>query len=134
MPGSGTSTFADPDEFQASLREARLDVVLTARGAFRARLTSVTLHQLHLLRSEEELPRIAYVSLGSALVFVGFAERADPPMIWDGVELQPGEIIIHSRAERFHQKTTGPCRWCLIGVAPDHLGQYGAALSGKALS
>jgi AraC-like DNA-binding protein len=133
MPGGGTSTFTDPNDYQANLREARLDLVLTGAGGFRARLTWATLHQFHLLRSEEELPRIAYVSLAPELVFVGFTERADPPMLWDGDELQPGEIIIHSRAEQFHQRTTGPSRWCLIGVAPDHLGQYGAALSGRPL-
>jgi AraC-like DNA-binding protein len=134
MPGSGTSTFIDPDDYQASLRQARLDLLVTGRGAFNARLTWATLHHLQVLRSEEDLPRIAYLSLAPGLVFVGFATRPDPPMLWAGVELQTGDIIFHSRGERFHQRTTGPCSWSLVGLAPEHLERYGGALSGKALS
>ena len=134
MPGSGTGTFIDPDDYQASLRHARLELLITGRGAIKADLTWATLHHLQLLHSEEDLPRIAYVSLAPALVFVGFATRPDPLMRWGGAELQTGDIVFHSRGERFHQRTTRPCGWSLLGVAPEHLERYGEALSGKALS
>jgi hypothetical protein len=45
---------------------------------------------MQLLRSEEDLPRIAYVSLEPTLVFVGFVTRPDPPMLSGGAELQTG--------------------------------------------
>jgi AraC-like DNA-binding protein len=134
MPESGTGTFIDCDNYEASLSHLRIDLLVTARGAFNARLTWATLHHLQLLHSEEDLPRIAYVSLAPSLVFVGFATRPDPPMLWGGGELKTGEIILHSRAERFHQRTTGPCGWSLVGMAPEHLERYGEALSGKTLS
>src|SRR5215471_8698238 len=109
MPGSGTSTFIDPDDYQASLDRVPLDLLLvTSRGEFKAGVTSARLNHLYLLSSEEYFPRIAYVSLSPALVFVGFPTRSSPPIIWSGVELHPGEIVLHSRAERFHQRTTGP--------------------------
>jgi hypothetical protein len=82
MPGSGTGTFIDPDDYQASLRQARINLLVTPQGAFNARLTWATLHNLQLLHSEEDMPRIAYVSLAPALVFVGFMTRLDPPMLW----------------------------------------------------
>jgi AraC-like DNA-binding protein len=134
MPGSGTGTFIDPDDYQASLRHVQIDLLVTSQGAFNAHLTWATLHHLQLLHSEEDLPRIAYVSLAPALVFVGFATRPNPPMLWDGVELQTGDIIFHSRGEQFHQRTTGPSGWSLLGVIPEHLVRYGEALSGKTLS
>ena len=134
MPGSGTGTFIDADDYQASLRQARIKLLVTPQGAFNAHLTWVTLHHLQVLRSEEDVSRIAYVSLDPALVFVGFAARPDPPMLWGGQELQPNEIIFHSRGERFHQRTTGPCSWSLVGLAPHHLERYGSALNGKPLS
>jgi len=134
MPGSGTSTFIDPDDYQASLRQARIDLLVTSQGAFKAHLTWATLHHLQLLHSEEDLPRIAYISLAPTLVFVGFATRSDPPMRWAGGEPQTRDLIFHSRGERFHQRTTGPCSWSLVGLAPGHLERYGGALSGKALS
>jgi AraC-like DNA-binding protein len=135
MPGSGTCTFIDPDDYQASLDRTPLDLLLvTARGEFRACVTSARLHHLYLLRSEEEVPRIAYISLAPSLVFLGFAARSSPPMVWGGVELQPGEIVFHSLAERFHQRTAGPCSWGLVGIAPARLQRYTEAVSGKAFA
>ena len=134
MPGSGTGVFIDPDDYQASLRSVRVDFLVTYQGEFKAHLTWATLHHLQLLRSEEDLPRIAYVSLAPELVFVAFATRPNPPILWGGEELQTGEIIFHSRGERFHQKTTGPCSWSLLGLTPGHLEKYGGALIEKPLS
>jgi AraC-like DNA-binding protein len=134
MPGSGTGTFIDPDDYRASLRQVRIDLLAISQGALKAKLTWATLHHLQLLHSEEDLPRIAYVSLAPGLVFVGFATRPDPPMFWGGVELQTGDIIFHAQGERFHQRTTGPCSWSLLGLAPEHLEAYGSAVNGKPLS
>jgi AraC-like DNA-binding protein len=134
MPGSGTGTFIDSGDYQASVSHLRIDLLVTSQGAFNARLTWATLHHLRLLHSEEDLPRIAYVSLDPALIFVGFTTRPDLPMRWGGVELQTGDLIFHSPGERLHQSTTGPCSWNLVGLAPVHLERYGRALSGKALA
>jgi AraC-like DNA-binding protein len=134
MPGSGTGTFVDLDDYQASLHQARIDLLATSQGSFNAHLTWATLHRLQLLHSEENLPRIAYISLAPTLVFVGFATRPDPPMFWGGVELQTGDIVFHGRGERFHQRTTGHCGWSLVGLAPEHLEKYYEALSGTPLS
>jgi AraC-like DNA-binding protein len=134
MPGSGTGTFIDPDDYLARFNHVRIDLLATSQGALKADLTWATLHRLQLLRGEEDLPRIAYVSLDPTLVFVGFAARPGTSMLWGGVELQTGDLIFHSRGERFHQRTTGPCSWSLVGLAPEHLERYGGALSGKPLS
>ena len=54
MPGSGTSTFIDPDDYQASLNRVPLDLLLvTSRGEFKASVTSARLNHLYLLRSED---------------------------------------------------------------------------------
>jgi AraC-like DNA-binding protein len=134
MPGGGTSTFIDPDDYQAGFTHVRIDLLATSQGALKANLTWATLHHLQLLHSEEDLPRIAYVSLAPTLIFVGFATRPNPPMLWGGGELQTGDMIFHSRGERFHQRTTGPCSWSLLGLAPQLLASYYEALCGKALS
>jgi AraC-like DNA-binding protein len=134
MPGSGTGAFTDSDDYRASLNHVRIDLLATSRGAFNAHLTWATLHRLQLLHGKENLPRIAHISLAPALVFVGFAMRPNPPMFWGGVELQTGDIIFHSRGERFHQRTTGPSSWSLLGFVPEHLERYCEALSGKPLS
>lgn len=133
MPGSGTRTFIDPDDYQASLRQAGIDLLVTSPGAFKARLTWTELDHLHLIRSQEELPRIAYLSLPPALSFVAFPTQSDPPPLWGGMELRSGDIMFHSRGERLHQRTRGPCFWSLITLAPRYLEDYGRALSGREL-
>ena len=60
MPGSVTSVFSEPDDFEAALRkEGARGLLVTGRGQFRARLTQITLHRLRLLHGEEQLSRIA---------------------------------------------------------------------------
>jgi hypothetical protein len=135
MPGSGTSTFIDPDDYQANLSPTPLDIRLINGGReFKARVTSVRLHEVDLLRSEEDFPRIAYISLAPALVFVGFVARSSRPIVWGGVELQPQELVLHNPGERFHQRTAGPCSWGLIGLAPAQLARYGEIVTGRALA
>jgi AraC-like DNA-binding protein len=134
MPGSGTRTFLDPDRYEASLRQAQVELVITSQGSFRARLTWAELHHLQLLRCEEDFPRIGYVSLAPQLVFVGFPAHSNPLPVWRGKELQVGDIMFHSRGERLHQSTLGPSTWSLIALDPVQLDNYGRALSGKPFS
>ncbi len=131
MPGSGMRTFLDPDYYAASLRQAQLELVITSRGEFKARLTWAELHHLQLLRCEEDFPRIAYLSLTPRLVFVAFPAPSVSMPVWRGTELQVGDIMFHSRGERLHQSTSGSSIWSLIALDPVQLDNYGRALSGK---
>src|SRR5207245_565830 len=129
-----TGTFLDPDHYEASLRQAQLELVITSQGSFRARLTWAELHHLQLLRCEEDFPRIGYVSLAPRLVFVGFPAHCGPLPVWGGRELQAADIMFHSRGERLHQSTPGPSIWSVIALDLVQLDRYGRALSGKPLS
>jgi len=133
MPGSGTCSFVDPDDYQASLHQAQIDLIVTYLGEFKARLTWARLDNLHLLRCQEDLSRIGYLSLASELVFVAFAMHTDTAPLWRGVEVKSGQIMFHSRGERLHQRTRGPCLWSVIALAPAYLDNYSRALTGQAL-
>src|SRR5208282_1721177 len=64
MPGSVTSVFSEPEDFQTALREdGMLGMLIIGRGRFQARLTQITLHRLRLLAAEEHLSRIAFVTV-----------------------------------------------------------------------
>ena len=134
MPGSGTRTFLDPDRYEAGLRQAQLDVFIISGGGFKARFTWAELHNLQLLRSEEDLSRIAYVALPPQLVFVSFPTGSSPLPVWRGTELQTGEVMFHSRGERLHQWTSGPSVWNLIAMNPAKLEHYARALNGSSLA
>jgi AraC-like DNA-binding protein len=62
MTENGTATFANPDDYQAGIDGASVNFIVTGGGDFKARLTWLNLHHLHVLRGCENLPRIAFIS------------------------------------------------------------------------
>jgi len=134
MPGSGTRTFLEPDHYEASLRQAQIEILIALSPQFKARLTWAELHDLEVLRCEEDLPRVAYLCLSPQLSFVTFPAHSGPLPVWGGTELRPGEIVFHGRGERRHQSTPGSFVWNVIALDPLQLEKYGRALSGKPFS
>jgi len=134
MPGSGTRTLLEPDHYEASLRQTRIEILIALTSKFKARLTWAELHDLQVLRCEEDFPRVAYVCLGPQLSFVTFPAHSEPLPVWGGTELRPGEIVFHGRGERRHQSTPGSFVWNVIALDPVQLEQYGRALSGRPFS
>src|SRR5438105_15111348 len=104
MPCSGTKTFADPDDYQANFRGAGINLVFTKPGTFQARLTWVELSHLHLVCAEENLPRIAYISLPPSRVFTSFPGNSASRPLWSGVELHSGELIFPALGWRAHER------------------------------
>jgi AraC-like DNA-binding protein len=133
MPRSGTTRFTDAEDYQAGIGGAKVNLVFSCQRDFEARLTWVELSHLQLFRSQENLARVASVSLMPERVFVAIPTRDNPPPICDGVEVQPGNIVFHSLGERVHQRTRGPSQWGLISLAPEHLAACSKALTGIGL-
>jgi len=133
MPGSGTHTFLDPDHYEASLRRAQIEFIITCGAGFNARLTCAELHHLQLSRCAEGLPRIGYVSLPSRLACISFPANSDSLPRWRGAEMQAGDIMLHSLGDRLHQTTHGPSIWSLIILDPAELDHYSRTLFEKPL-
>ena len=131
MPGSVTSVFSEPDDFEAALRkEGALGLLVTGRGQFRARLTQITLHRLRLSDGEEQLSRIAVVAVPRDLVLISFPIGTAPSPIWNGVGFQAGEIMIIGPNQKVYARTDGPCRWGAIWLPVEDLIQDGRAVTG----
>jgi AraC-like DNA-binding protein len=131
MPGSVTSVFGEPDDFQAALREdGVLGLLITGPGHFRARLTRITLHRLRLLAAEEHLTRIAFVAVPTDTVLVLLPIGGGSSPIWGGIGMRTGEIITLGPDQRVHARTDGPCRWGSIRLPAGELARYGRALRG----
>lgn len=133
MIGCGTNTFTDPDDYRANVPGLNIALVLTGSNTFRSDVTWVQMDHIRLVRIAECAPRIAFVSLAPAPVFVSFPLHSDPQPIWNGVRLRRGEIIIHGSGEHFHQLTVGSARWGLISLAPDQLHRFSKTLTGQDL-
>ena len=133
MPATGTTIVFDPDDLQASLREVGINLLVTRRGRFRACVTRVELPRVHLIGAEENLSRIAHLSLTGERILLVFSTRPHPPQVWGGLELGPLEFVLHWQSERIHQRTSGASHWGLISLAPEHFAAHGKALTGSEL-
>lgn len=134
MIGCGTATFNDPEDFRVNVPGATIDLVLTTRCDFEARLTWVNTRRLRLARCVERAPRVAFVALAPGPVFVSFPIRHDPPPVWSGVEMRPGEIVLHGRGDHIYQCTSGAGRWGLVSLAPSDLADFSQAIMHAELS
>jgi AraC-like DNA-binding protein len=131
MPKSVISVFSEPDQFQSALREdGLLNLLVTGSGQFRARLTQVTLHHLHLSAGDERVSRIAFATIPADAVFVSLPADDREAPIWDGMEMDADEMITLGPGERVHARTDGPCRWGAIRLPVTELARYAGALRG----
>lgn len=133
MPASGSSIFTDADGYQASLRDL-LDLLVFQPREFHARLTWADLPTLRLLRAEEASARVAYATLPSDLAFVTFPTKQGLPLIYGGVELPFGDMMLHSLGETLHQRTAGASNWGSISLTPASLMIYGRTIAGHDLA
>ena len=131
MPESTVSVFGDPYDYRTALRgDGGADLVVTGHGEFRARLTRIVLSRMQLMAGEEDLPRIAFISLAAHLVRVSLPVRGGASMFLDGIASSAGEIVTLGPGWSMHERTNGPCRWRTILLPSDDLETYGRAMTG----
>jgi AraC-like DNA-binding protein len=130
MPRCGTAIFTDPDDYQSGIRAVKFNFTFNHQKDFKARLTWVELRHVRLLRGQENLPRVAHISLTSDSVFIALPAFHGPLTICDGADVQPGEMVFHSQGQRLHQRTRGRSNWGFISLAPEHLAACSRALTG----
>ncbi len=129
MPGNGAYAFTEPGDYEANVEEAKIELLVTGGGPFKASLTRAGLGELHLLRSHENLASVAFATLRADWAFVAFPTRFDPPPVWDGEALRPGEIVLHGLGERVHWRAAGPSGKGFIALAPKRLAFWSHALT-----
>jgi AraC-like DNA-binding protein len=133
MLGSALSEFSKAAEFQAALRESSdADVIATSGRNFWARITQIWLLNMRLLRCEERVSRIAFISVKPNVVRVTLPPKPDASLLWDGISAQLGEIVTHSAGHRFHERADGPCRWSTLFLSAKDLLRAGRATQGTA--
>jgi AraC-like DNA-binding protein len=131
MPGSVTSLFSEADDFETALRaEGCVRLLVTGRGAFRARLTQITLDRLRLASAEEEVARVAFVAAPASTVVVWWPVGGSPAPFWGGMEMRAGDMLNLGPGQRVHTRVEGPCRWGGIRLPDEELLHYGRSLCG----
>jgi AraC-like DNA-binding protein len=132
MAENGTFTFSDPDSYAGAFGGPRINLTVTGAGDFRAKLSRLKLKHLEICRFRESVPRIAYISLPAEWIFVSFSLGKAPP-IFNGFNIQEGNIILHGRGARMHQRTNGECQWGLLSLSPEHLEGCNKALTARSI-
>jgi AraC-like DNA-binding protein len=131
MTGSVTSAFSEPEDFEVALRaDGCLTLLVTGRGQFRARLTQVALHVLRLSATEEQLARIAFLTVPADTVLLMFPMDGAPLPACGGIMTRSDEIMILNSGEQVHARTHGLSRAGAIWLPVRTLVGYGGALTG----
>ncbi len=133
MPGCGMHVYIDVDRYEAGLRQAHIEFVVTPHGEFKNRLTWIELHSLQLLYCEENFPNISLLSLPSNLVFIAFPQSGPMPL-WNGMQIRVGEVALLGLGRQVYQSTPALCGWSVIAAKPEELENAYEVLTGKRLA
>jgi AraC-like DNA-binding protein len=131
MSDSVMSAFSEPEAFEAALRaDGFVTLLVTSRGQFRARLTQVALHVLRLSAVEEQLSRIAFLTVPANTVLLMFPMDGAPLPTCGGIMTRSDEIMTLSPGEQVHARTDGFSHAGAIWLPTKALVRYGGALTG----
>jgi hypothetical protein len=131
MPGSSISTFTDPGAYQEAVGSAQVEVLVTARGGFRAELIRINLDQVSLQAGRETLPRVGRGTVGTERTAIYFLIGSDQAAGRHcGAELSPGEIVVNAAGSTYHHRSSAACHWGDVSLSPGTLAAAGIALAG----
>jgi len=119
MPSSSVRTFSDPDDYAASIRAQSAELTITAAGQFAGKVVQVELHDLRLQRLSENLPQISHACIQPGRSVVSFWTRSVAGAAWNGVEVQPSQLVRHGEAEQFYRRASGPSERATMSLPSD---------------
>ena len=135
MPSSAVRTFADPDDYAASVRGGCVDLTVTKRGNFHAKLTRIDLHRLWMQRFSESLPRVVDLTdLLAGRVYVTFRTRPGPSLVQGGVEILGTAVLRHGRTQQYYQRSSGSADFASMSLPTAEMASVGEALAAADLT
>jgi AraC-like DNA-binding protein len=129
------SRFDDPHAFQAAVKPAQVEILVTAKGTFDAELNRIIFPRLWAQRGRESLPRVANstVSLDRPPIFF-LADANQASIRHCGRDLDFGELVVAGPGSTHHHRTSGPCRWTTLSLTRKDLAAASLALVGVNLA
>jgi hypothetical protein len=117
MTGYNSYTFTDPIPYQAAIRGAEVELLVTCRGDFHAELTQIDLDRLWMQYGCESLPRVSHAVVSSERVPIMFLADTDQAAVhFSGKEVSTAAIVANGVATTHHLRTSGPCRWATVSL------------------
>jgi AraC-like DNA-binding protein len=134
MLSSAVRTFTDPDDFAAEIRAGAVDLTITGRGRFAAKIVRVDLHRLWMQRLSDNLPRIAHSERASGRVFVAFQTQPGPGLIWNGMDLRPNVVVRTKGAGSAHHRSLGRTEFGAMSLSIEDMASFGVTFAGRDLT
>jgi AraC-like DNA-binding protein len=134
MLSSTVRTFTDPDDFAAAIRAGAVDLTITGRGRFAAKIIRVDLHRLWMQRFSDSLPRIAHSERAGGRVYVAFQTQPGPGLTWNGMDLQPNVVVRTKGAGSAHHRSLGKAEFGAMSLSIEDMAAVGATFAGRDLT
>lgn len=135
IPRVATFTCDDPIPYEASLRGAKVDLSISAKGCFRGELVQVDLNQVWMQQGRENLPRVAHARMDKQRVGIIFnVEPSQSPGFYSGMELDANAIFVFGPGASAHVRTSKPHSWGAMSAPTETLSVASHALVGHELT
>ena len=134
MPSSTVLTFNDPDAYAVAVRQGTVDVTVSERGRFAAKLTRIDLHRLWMQRISGNLARIAHVAGWGGRAIIVFQTQPGPSLLLGGLEMQPTSLVRHSEGQSYFQRSSGPASYGGMSLPVEDMASIGEAMAGLDLT
>jgi AraC-like DNA-binding protein len=130
MSASALRTFTDPDDYAAAIRATTSEATITGRGYFTAKRVRIDLHRLWMQRFSDNLPRIIHTAHMTGRAIISFRTEPGPCLLAGGLEMLPTNLIQHSQADSYHQRSSGFACFGAISLPIEDIASVGAAIAG----
>jgi AraC-like DNA-binding protein len=135
MPLSAVRRFGDADDYATAIRGGVVEMTVTERGSFSAKLTRIDLHRLWLQRFSENLPRVADIAgLASGRAYFTFRTRSGPELRQSGLEIVPSAVLRFSQADEYYHRSYGAADFATISLPLAAVAAVGETMAGADLS
>ena len=135
MPSSAVRTFSDADDYAAAIRAGTVELTVTERGDFNAKLVRIDLQRLWMQRFSDNLPRICNVTnLIEERVFVTFRTKPGPSLLQGGIEIRPSAVLRFDRVREYYHRSSGSAEFATMSLPTDDLACVGEVMSGVDLT
>ena len=135
MPSSAVHTFTDPDDYAAAIRAGAVELTVTRRGEFKAKLVRIDLRHVWMQRFSDNLPRIADVtSVIPGRAYITFRTRPGPSLMQGGVDIDQFTVLRHGLAPEYYQRTSGSASFGTMSLPLEDIASVAGAMSGLDLA
>jgi AraC-like DNA-binding protein len=134
IPSSAVRSFADPDDYAASIRAATARLTITGRGEFDGKLVRIDLHNLWMQRFSENLPCVWHLTNVARRAVVASRAQPGPNTLMDGKEIGQSDIVRLSDADYSVSRSPGRRSAGSMSLPVDVIAAVGAALVGRDLT